>query len=165
MRYSSPRHLPDPPPHERAALTGQPLLIAVTIVIGGLLATALTRHGDSAETDTAAPPETTGAPPSLPPPTASAPAAKPAPGEPTPSSPASGSSAVGGGNLLDNPGFEDDLNEMDKTMPMCDLPFTGTRGGTPLFLGGGGLVVLGTLALVLATRRARKQDSAGERAA
>ncbi len=63
MRYSSPRHLPDPPPHERAALTGQPLLIAVTIVIGGLLATALTRHGDSAETDTAAPPETTGAPP------------------------------------------------------------------------------------------------------
>lgn len=110
MRYSSPRHLPDPPPRERAALIGQLLLIAVTIVIGGLLAMALTRHGDPAETDTAAPPETTGAPPSLPPPTASAPAAKPAPGEPTPSSPASGGSAVGGGNLLDNPGFEDGLN-------------------------------------------------------
>lgn len=56
-------------------------------------------------------------------------------------------------------------HEMDKTMPMCNLPFTGTRGGTPLFLGGGGLVVLGTLALVLAARRARKHASAGERAA
>lgn len=56
-------------------------------------------------------------------------------------------------------------HEMDKSMPMCNLPFTGTRGGAPLLLGGGGLVVLGTLALVLATHRARKQDSAGERAA
>lgn len=70
---------------------------------------ALTKQGDPAESDTAAPPETTGAPPSLPPPTASTPAAMPAPGEPTPSSPAHGSSAVGGGNLLHNPGFEADL--------------------------------------------------------
>ena len=109
MRYSSPRHLSDPPPRERGALIGQLLLIAITIVIGGLLAMAFTRHGEPAETGSAVPPEATGAPPSQPPPTASIPAAKPAPGEPTPSSPASGSSAVGGGNLIGNPGFETDL--------------------------------------------------------
>ena len=110
MRYSSPRHLSDRPPRERGALIGQLLLIAVTIVIGGLLAMAFTRHGEPAETSSAIPPEATGAPPSQPPPTASIPAAKPAQGESTPSSPASGSSAVGGGNLIRNPGFETDLD-------------------------------------------------------
>jgi hypothetical protein len=114
MRNSSPRHLSSssspPPPRERGGLIGQLLLIAVTIVIGGLLAMAFTRHGDQVETPTAVPSDTTGAPPSQPPPTASTPAAKPAQGEPTPGSPSSGSSAVGGGNLLRNPGFEDDLS-------------------------------------------------------
>jgi hypothetical protein len=110
MRYSTPRHLSGRPPRERGALIGQLLLIAVTIVIGGLLAMAFTRHGDPAESDAAAPAEATGAPPNQPPPTASTPAVTPAQGEPTPSSPSSGSSAVGGGNLLGNPGFEDDLN-------------------------------------------------------
>jgi Carbohydrate binding domain len=112
MRYPTPRHLSNRPPRDRGALIGQLLLIAVTIVIGGLLAMAFTRHGDPAESDAAAPAEaTTGAPPNQPPPTASTPAATPAPGEPTPSSPSSGSSAVGGGNLLvGNPGFEDGLN-------------------------------------------------------
>jgi hypothetical protein len=109
MRYSSPKHLPDEPSRERGGLIGQFLLIAVTIVIGGLLAIAFTRHGDPVETETAAPPGVTGAPPGQPPPTASTPAAKSASGEPTPSSPAADSPAVGGGNLLRNPGFEDDL--------------------------------------------------------
>jgi hypothetical protein len=110
MRYSRPRHLSDTPSLERGALIGQLLLIAVTIVIGGLLAMAFTRHGEPVETGGAVPAEATGAPPSQPPPTASAPAAKPAQGEPTPSSPAAGGSAVGGGNLLGNPGFEEDLS-------------------------------------------------------
>ncbi len=56
-------------------------------------------------------------------------------------------------------------HEMDKMAPMCNLPFTGTRGGTPLLLGGGGLVALGALTLLLATRRARKPGSAAERPA
>jgi hypothetical protein len=111
MRYSKPRHLSDTPPIERGALIGQLLLIAVTIVIGGLLAMAFTRHGEQpAETGGAVPAEATGAPPSQPPPTAGTPAAKPAPGEPTPSSHAAGRSAVGGGNLLGNPGFEENLD-------------------------------------------------------
>jgi hypothetical protein len=57
-------------------------------------------------------------------------------------------------------------HQMDKNMPMCNLPFTGTRGGTPLLVGGGGLVALGALALALAlaTRRARGPHST-ERAA
>jgi hypothetical protein len=55
-------------------------------------------------------------------------------------------------------------HEMDKMMPMCDLPFTGTRGGTPLLLGGSGLVLLGILTLILAARRARKHVSAGGQA-
>jgi hypothetical protein len=109
MRYSSPRHLSDPP-RERGTLIGQLLLIAVTIVIGGLLAMAFTRHGDPVETEAPVPAEATGAPPGQPPSTASAPAAKQAQGEPAPTSPAHDSSAVGGGNLLGNPGFEDDLN-------------------------------------------------------
>jgi hypothetical protein len=54
-------------------------------------------------------------------------------------------------------------HQMDKNMPMCNLPFTGTRG-TPLLLGGGGLVALGALALALAARRARGPHST-ERAA
>jgi hypothetical protein len=55
-------------------------------------------------------------------------------------------------------------HEMDKMAPMCDLPFTGTRGGTPLLLGGGGLVALGALSLLLAARRVRKTRGAGQRA-
>jgi hypothetical protein len=47
-------------------------------------------------------------------------------------------------------------HEMDEMMPMCNLPFTGTRSGTPLLLGGGGLVALGALTLLLAARRARR---------
>jgi hypothetical protein len=56
-------------------------------------------------------------------------------------------------------------HEMDKTMPMCDLPFTGTRGGTPLLLGGGGMIALGALTLMLAAHRARRHRNAGQRAA
>ncbi len=55
-------------------------------------------------------------------------------------------------------------HEMDKMAPMCDLPFTGTRGGTPLLFGSGGLLALGALSLMLATRHARKTRGAGERA-
>jgi hypothetical protein len=110
MRYSSPKHLSDEPLRERGGLVGQFLLIAVTIVIGGLLAIAFTRHGDPVETEAPAPPGVTGAPPGQPPPTAGTPAAKSASSEPTPSSPTADRSAVGGGNLLRNPGFEEDLN-------------------------------------------------------
>jgi hypothetical protein len=53
-------------------------------------------------------------------------------------------------------------HEMDRSAPMCDLPFTGTRGGMPLLFGGGGLVALGVLALMLATRRTRGSDDARE---
>ena len=56
-------------------------------------------------------------------------------------------------------------HEMDKTMPMCDLPFTGARGSTPLLLGGGALVTLGALTLLLAARRVQRRGSPGERAA
>jgi hypothetical protein len=51
-------------------------------------------------------------------------------------------------------------HQMDKMAPMCNLPFTGTRGGTPLLLGGGGLVALGALSLILAARRARESRAA-----
>jgi len=54
-------------------------------------------------------------------------------------------------------------HEMDKMAPMCNLPFTGPRGGTPLLLGGGGLVALGALTLLLAARRARKAGGVEER--
>ncbi len=110
MRYSSPKHLSDEPLPERGGLIGQFLLIAVTIVIGGLLAIAFTRHGDPVETEAAAPAGITGAPPGQPPPTAGTPAAKSASSEPSPSSPTADRSAVGGGNLLRNPGFEDGLD-------------------------------------------------------
>jgi hypothetical protein len=54
-------------------------------------------------------------------------------------------------------------HEMDKMAPMCNLPFTGTRGGVPLLLGGGGLVVLGALTLLLAARRTLRSGAAEER--
>jgi hypothetical protein len=54
-------------------------------------------------------------------------------------------------------------HEMDKMAPMCNLPFTGTRGGVPLLLGGGGLVVLGALTLLLAARRTWSSGGAEER--
>src|SRR6266508_4329464 len=88
MRYSTryPRHLSARSPRERGTVLGQFLLIAITIVIGGLLAMAVTRHGE-------------------PPATASA-ASAPAGGTPA----SSGTPAVGGGNLLANPGFEEGLD-------------------------------------------------------
>ena len=55
-------------------------------------------------------------------------------------------------------------HEMDKMAPMCNLPFTGPRGGTPLLLGGGGLVALGALTLMIAARRAHRRDGVEERA-
>ncbi|HZD71724.1 MAG TPA: hypothetical protein VFA45_23275 [Actinomycetes bacterium] len=127
-------------------------------------------HGEPAETGGAVPPEATAAPPSQPPPTAGIPAAKPALGESTPSSPAPGSSAVGGGNLRpirQRPprplarkeiAFAD--HEMDKTAPMRNPPFSGSRGVPLRLLGGCGLVALGALTLLLSTRRARKPSGA-----
>ncbi len=91
-------------------MLGQFLLIAITIVIGGLLAIAVTRHGGPAATETPMPPEAT-AQPTSPPPTARAPAKAPATGVQTPGTPGpSGTPAVGGGNLLANPGFEQGLD-------------------------------------------------------
>ena len=54
-------------------------------------------------------------------------------------------------------------HQMDKMAPMCNLPFTGARGGTPLLLGGG-LLALGALTLMLSARRARKVVGAEGRA-
>jgi Carbohydrate binding domain len=112
MRYSTryPRHLSDRSPREWGAMLGQFLLIAITIVIGGLLAMAVTRHGEPAATETSVAPEARSQPTS-PPPTAGTPATAPAAGAPSTGAPApSGTSAVGGGNLLANPGFEEGLD-------------------------------------------------------
>jgi hypothetical protein len=110
MRYSTryPRHLPTRSPRERGAVLGQFLLIAITIVIGGLLAMAVTRHGEPAATET---PDSTQARPTSPPPTAGTPATAPAAGAPSGGTPdPTGTPAVGGGNLLANPGFEEGLD-------------------------------------------------------
>jgi Carbohydrate binding domain len=112
MRYSNryPRHLTSRPPAERGAVLGQFLLIAVTIVIGGLLAMAVARHGDPAATETPVAPEAQSQPTS-PPPTAGTPATAPAKAAPSDgATPSSGTPAVGGGNLLANPGFEAGLD-------------------------------------------------------
>src|SRR6266487_3961167 len=75
MRFSTryPRHLSARSPRERGAVLGQFLLIAITIVIGGLLAMAVTRHGEPAATETPVAPEAQSKPTS-PPPTAGTPA-------------------------------------------------------------------------------------------
>jgi hypothetical protein len=112
MRYSNryPRHLTSRPPRERGAVLGQFLLIAITIVIGGLLAMAVTRHGDPAATETPVAPEASSQPTS-PPPTAGTPATGPAKAAPSGGvTSSSGTPAVGGGNLLANPGFEAGLD-------------------------------------------------------
>src|SRR6266511_2032826 len=59
MRYSTryPRHLSARSPRERGTVLGQFLLIAITIVIGVLLAMAVTRHGEPAATETPVAPE------------------------------------------------------------------------------------------------------------
>jgi hypothetical protein len=89
-------------------MVGQFLLIAVTIVIGGLLAMAVTRHGDPSATETPIAPE---AQPTTPPPTAGTPATAPAKtAPPSGATTSSGTPAVGGGNLLANPGFEAGLD-------------------------------------------------------
>jgi Carbohydrate binding domain len=116
MRYSTryPRHLSARSPRERGAVIGQLSLIAITIVIGGLLAMAVTRHGEPAATQTPVAPGAESRPTS-PPPTAGTPATAPAASAPAGGSPASsGTPAVGGGNtsnnLLANPGFEEGLD-------------------------------------------------------
>jgi hypothetical protein len=112
MRYSNryPRHLTSRPPRERGAVLGQFLLIAITVVIGGLLAMAVTRHGDPAATETPVAPEASSQPTS-PPPTAGTPATAPAKAAPSGgATSSSGTPAVGGGNLLANPSFEAGLD-------------------------------------------------------
>jgi hypothetical protein len=112
MRYSNryPRHLTSRPPRERGAVLGQFLLIAITVVIGGLLAMAVTRHGDPTATETPVAPEASSQPTS-PPPTAGTPATAPAKAAPSGGATASsGTPTVGGGNLLANPGFEAGLD-------------------------------------------------------
>ena len=112
MRFSTryPRHLSARSPRERGTVLGQFLLIAITIVIGGLLAMAVTRHGEPAATETPAAPEAQPRPTS-PPPTAGTPATASAASAPAGGTPASsGTPAVGGGNLLANPGFEEGLD-------------------------------------------------------
>src|SRR6266542_2175320 len=112
MRYSTryPRHLSARSPRERGTVLGQFLLIAITIVIGGLLAMAVTRHGEPAATETPVAPEAQPRPTS-PPPTAGTPATASAASAPAGGTPASsGTPAVGGGNLLANPGFEEGLD-------------------------------------------------------
>src|SRR6266498_2743291 len=111
MRYSTryPRHLSARSPRERGTVLGQFLLIAITIVIGGLLAMAVTRHGEPAATETPVAPEAQPRPTS-PPPTAGTPATASAASAPAGGTPASsGTPAVGGGNLLANPGCEGGL--------------------------------------------------------
>lgn len=114
MRSSSrdPRHLSARSPRERGAVLGQLSLIAITVVIGGLLAIAVTRHSEPTATETPVAPEA-GSQPTSPPPTAGTPATAPAASAPAGGAPASsGTPAVGGGNdnLLANPGFEEGLD-------------------------------------------------------
>src|SRR5262245_44173855 len=112
MRYSTryPRHLPTRSPRERGAVLGQFLLIAITIVIGGLLAMAITRHGEPAATEARVATEAP-AKPTNPLPTAGTPATAPAVDAPSGGTPdPTGTPAVGGGNLLANPGFEGGLD-------------------------------------------------------
>ena len=91
-------------------MLGQFLLIAITIVIGGLLAMAVTRHGEPEATETPVAPEARSRPTS-PPPTAGTPATAPAARASSAGAPASsGTPAVGGGDLLANPGFEEGLD-------------------------------------------------------
>jgi hypothetical protein len=45
---------------------------------------------------------------------------------------------------------------MDKTMPMCNLPFTGAGGATPLLYSGVALIALGGVALSLTAWRLRR---------
>jgi hypothetical protein len=112
MRYSTryPKHLLARSPHEPGSVLGQLLLIAVTVLIGGLLAVIVTRHGTPTASETPLAPEATAQPTSSPP-TAGTPATAPAAGAPpSGASDPSGTPAVGGGNLLANPGFEDGLD-------------------------------------------------------
>jgi hypothetical protein len=53
---------------------------------------------------------------------------------------------------------------MDKTMPMCNLPFTGAGGTTPLLYSGIALVTLGGVAVSLAAWRLRRAAPARQRA-
>jgi hypothetical protein len=53
---------------------------------------------------------------------------------------------------------------MDKTMPMCNLPFTGAGGTTPLLYGGVALMTLGGVALALGAWRLRRAAPARQRA-
>ncbi len=110
MRYSTGKHLSGHPPRERGAMLGQFLLIAITIVIGGLLAIAVTRHGEPVATQAPMAPEAP-AQPTSPPSTTGAPAKAPAAGVPTPgATEPAGTPAMDGGNLLANPGFEEGLD-------------------------------------------------------
>jgi hypothetical protein len=118
---------------------GQFLLIGITIVIGGLLAMAVTRHGEPAATETPVAPEARSRPTS-PPPTAGTPATAPAAGAPAGGAPASGTPAVGGGNnLLANPGFEEGLDGWSAIGgARLDLAGESRSGGLALNLTGGG---------------------------
>jgi len=111
MRYSNryPRHLLARVPREPGSVLGQLLLIAVTVLIGGLLAVIVTRHGTPTASETPLAPEATTQPTSSPP-TAGTPATAPAPDAPPSGASGSGTPAVGGGNLLANPGFEAGLD-------------------------------------------------------
>ena len=54
-------------------------------------------------------------------------------------------------------------HSMDASMPMCSLPFTGTRGTAPLLYGGAGLMALGALMIALATWRLCRSSARPER--
>jgi hypothetical protein len=107
MRYSTryPKHLLTRTPRESMPVLGQLLLIAVTVLIGGLLAVIVTRHGTPTASETPLAPEVTTQPTSSPP-TAGTPATAPVPNAPASGASGSGTPAVGGDNLLANPGFE-----------------------------------------------------------
>jgi hypothetical protein len=107
MRYSTrnPKHLPTRMSRESVPVLGQLLLIAVTVLIGGLLVMIVTRHGTPTASETPLASETTTRPTSSPP-TAGTPATAPAPDTSASGAPGSGTPAVGGDNLLANPGFE-----------------------------------------------------------
>jgi hypothetical protein len=142
MRYSTryPRHLSARSPRERGALLGQFLLIGITIIIGGLLAMAVTRHGEPTATETPVAPEASSRPTS-PPSTAGTPATAPAAGAPAGGAPASsGTPAVDGGNLLANPGFEEGLDGWSATGgAKLDLAGESYEGSLALdLLAGGG---------------------------